>query len=230
MTPDPWQTTLLRSSSDRVLILASRQVGKSQTCAALALKAALLQESLVLLLSPSLRQSAELFLKVMALYRDLGRPIPTLRPRDNSLRLELANGSRIVSLPGTEATVRGFGNAALLILDEAARIPDDLYLSVRPFLAVSGGSLVCVSSAYAKAGFFYTEWIGGNRWERIMVKATECNRISKEFLDEERVAMGDLFFEREYGCVFSEATDAVFRDVDIQNALSDDLEPFFTGA
>jgi hypothetical protein len=212
-----------------VLILASRQVGKSQTCAALALKTALLSESLVLLLSPSLRQSAELFLKVMTLYRDLGRPIATIRPRDNSLKLELANGSRVVCLPGTEATLRGFSNAALLILDEAARIPDDLYLSVRPFLAVSGGSLICVSSAYAKAGFFYEEYTGSNRWERVMVKATECPRISKEFLEEERATMGDLFFEREYGCVFSEATDAVFRDIDIRNALSDDLEPFFTG-
>jgi hypothetical protein len=230
MTPDSWQTTLLRSSSDRVLVLASRQVGKSQTSAALALRTALLEESLVLLLSPSLRQSAELFLKVLALYRDLGRPIPTIRPRDNNLKLELANGSRIVSLPGTEATIRGYSNAALLVLDEAARIPEALYLSVRPFLAVSGGALVCVSSAYAKMGFFYEEYTGSNRWERYKIKATECPRISPEFLEEERRAMGDLFFEREYGCVFSEATDAVFRDVDIQAALNNDIEPFFAGA
>lgn len=230
MIPDPWQTSLLSSSSDRVLVLASRQVGKSQTCAALALRTALLEESLVLLLSPSLRQSAELFLKVLALYRDLGRPIPTVRPRDNLMKLELANGSRVVSLPGTEATIRGYSNAALLILDEAARIDDALYLSVRPFLAVSGGKLVCVSSAYAKTGFFYEEYTGENRWDRYKIKATECARIKPEFLEEERQAMGDLFFEREYGCVFSEATDAVFRDVDIQRALSDDVQPFFSEA
>jgi hypothetical protein len=174
MTPDPWQTTLLRSSSDRVLVLASRQVGKSQTSAALALKTALLDEALVLLLSPSLRQSSELFLKVLALYRDLGRPVPTIKPRDNALKLELANGSRIISLPGTEATVRGYSKAAMLIIDEAARVSDDLYLSVRPMLAVSGGSLVCVSSAYAKIGWYFTEYTtGSDRWERFKIKATE---------------------------------------------------------
>jgi hypothetical protein len=191
----------------------------------------LLEESLVLLLSPSLRQSAELFLKVMALYRDLGRPIPTVRPRDNALKLELGNGSRVISLPGTEATIRGYSGAKLLVIDEAARVSDELYLAVRPMLAVSGGSLVCVSSAYAKMGFFFEEYTnGGDRWERYEIKATECPRIKPEFLEEERATMGELFFNREYGCQFSEATDAVFRDVDIQAALSDDLEPFFVGA
>ena len=38
------------------------------------------------------------------------------------LRLELANGSRVVSLPGSERTTRGYSKAALIILDEAARI------------------------------------------------------------------------------------------------------------
>ncbi|HTU21797.1 MAG TPA: terminase family protein [Gemmataceae bacterium] len=231
MTPDSWQTTLLRSSSDRVLVLASRQVGKSQTSAALALKTALLDEALVLLLSPGLRQSGELFLKVLALYRDLGRPIPSAQPRDNSLRLNLSNGSRIISLPGTEATIRGYSSAALLVIDEAARVPDELYLAVRPMLAVSRGSLVCVSSAYAKMGFFYEEYVNGtDRWERYKIKATECPRISQAFLDEEREAMGDLFFDREYNCVFSEATDAVFRDVDLQAMLDCSEEPFFPGA
>ncbi len=185
---------------------------------------------LVLLLSPSLRQSAELFLKVVSLYRDLGRPIPPVRPRDNALKLELANGSRIISLPGTEGTIRGYSGASLLVIDEAARVPDSLYFAVRPMLAVSGGAMMCVSSAYAKMGFFYEEYTGSNRWERLKIKATECPRISPDFLEEERQAMGDLFFDREYNCVFSEATDAVFRESDIMNALSDDVEPFFVGA
>jgi hypothetical protein len=230
MTPDGWQTTLLRSSSDRVLVCASRQVGKSQTSAALALKVALLDEALVLLLSPSLRQSSELFLKVLALYRDLGRPVPTVRPRDNSLRLDLGNGSRIISLPGTESTIRGYSGAALLVIDEAARVSDDLYLSVRPMLAVSGGSLVCVSSAYAKMGWYFEEFTGTNRWERYRILATECPRISPAFLEEERAAMGDLFFRREYECEFSEATDAVFRQIDIDAMGSDDVEPWFKGS
>src|SRR5947209_6815711 len=62
LTPDPWQEKLLRSSSSRLLLLCSRQAGKSQTAAALALKTALLEPpALILVLSPTLRQSGELF-------------------------------------------------------------------------------------------------------------------------------------------------------------------------
>jgi hypothetical protein len=211
-----------------VLICASRQSGKSTVSAALALKTALLSESLVLLVSPSLRQSAELLLKVLALYRDIGRPIPTARPKDNALRLDLANGSRILSLPGTEATIRGFSGPALIVADEAARIEDSLIAAIRPMLAVSNGSLICVSSAYAKTGWFYEEWIGENRWERVCVKATDCPRISPDFLAEERKALGPRYFGAEYLCEFGELTDSVFKYEDITAAMQDDVEPLFS--
>ena len=62
MTPDAWQERILRQSWTRGLLLCSRQVGKSQTAATLALNVVLTQpRSLVLLLSPILRQSGELF-------------------------------------------------------------------------------------------------------------------------------------------------------------------------
>src|SRR5919199_4736796 len=69
MGPDPWQTGLILSSADRILMLCARQVGKSTLAAALALRAALLEApALVLLLSPTQRQSGELFRKVMDLF------------------------------------------------------------------------------------------------------------------------------------------------------------------
>src|SRR5207245_11315659 len=106
--------------------------------------------SLVLLLSPSLRQSAELFKKVIGAYRTLDVTVPT--EAESALRLELVNSSRIVSLPGTESTIRGYSGVRLLIIDEAARVPDDLYYSVRPMLAVSGGRLVALSTPFGKRG------------------------------------------------------------------------------
>src|SRR5258706_10402385 len=101
MTPDPWQQQILESSAEQVLLLASRQSGKSAVAAALALRTALLvPRSPVLLLSPSLRQSGELFRKVQDLFHALGRPVGV--DSETTMRLELTNGSRIVSLPGTE--------------------------------------------------------------------------------------------------------------------------------
>src|SRR4051812_245616 len=136
--PDAWQEQVLRSEASRLLLLCSRQAGKSSVAAALALRVALLQpKSPVLVLSPTLRQSGELFRKVLDLYAALGRPVPMVS--ESALRMELANGSRVISLPGTEGTVRGFSGVALLIIDEAARVADALYGAVRPMLAVSRG-------------------------------------------------------------------------------------------
>src|SRR4051794_39456814 len=62
MAPDPWQAACLRSDAPRRLLNCSRQSGKSKTAAGLALKAALLEApALVLILSPTLRQSGEFF-------------------------------------------------------------------------------------------------------------------------------------------------------------------------
>ena len=125
MVPDPWQEDLLRSGSPRTILNCCRQSGKSTASAVLALHTALYRRgSLVLVLAPSLRQSQELFGKIAAFYRSLGRPVPAQAER--RLSLELENGSRIISLPGTEKTIRGFSGAALLLVDEAARVDDSL--------------------------------------------------------------------------------------------------------
>jgi hypothetical protein len=203
-----------------LLILASRQVGKSTTVAGLAMRTALLTPgSLTLLLSPSLRQSSELFRKVAALYAALGQPVPAAQ--QTALQLTLTSGSRVVSLPGCEQTVRGYSAVALLVVDEAARVPDELYASVRPMLAVSGGALVCLSSAYAKQGFFYAAWTdGGPEWRRVSVRADECPRIAPDFLAEERAALGNRLYAREYENEFLAADDAVFDPDMIARALA----------
>ncbi len=123
--PDPWQERLLRSSSDRVLLNCSRQSGKSTMSAVIALHRALYHPgSLILCLAPALRQSQELFGKIAGFYRDLARPVAPQGER--KLSLELENGSRIVTLPGSEKTIRGFSGASLLLVDEAARVADEL--------------------------------------------------------------------------------------------------------
>src|ERR1039458_6387478 len=136
MPPDPWQVRLLRSRAERTLLLCSRQSGKSTVTAAMALHEVVFHaKSLVLLLSPSLRQSQELFRKVTDFRNRLGEPIAIAE--ESALRVELRNGSRIVALPGTEGTVRGFSGVRLIIVDEAARVDDPLYYSIRRKTAAS---------------------------------------------------------------------------------------------
>ena len=117
------------------------------------------------------------------------------RARDgyNRTSLLLPNGSRIIGLPGKmHKTIRGFSALSLLIFDEAAQVPDELYVALRPMLATTNGALWLLSTPYGKQGFFYNEWAhGGDRWQRIAVPATECPRISPAFLAEEREVLGD---------------------------------------
>jgi hypothetical protein len=188
--PDPWQEDLLRSSSERTLLNCSRQSGKSTVAGVLTVHAALYEpHSLILLLSPTLRQSQELFKKCLSLYRTADKPVSP--ESETALTLTLENGSRIVSLPGKEGTVRGYSGVRLLAIDEAARVPDDLYASVRPMLAVSGGRLVALSTPFGTRGWWYEAWRSEEPWERYRITAEECPRISSEFLSEERRNVGE---------------------------------------
>lgn len=219
LTPDPWQADLLSNPSPRVLALCSRQSGKSQTAAADVLATVLAEPgALALILSPTVRQSVELFRKVMALYRRLGRPVRATV--ENRTTLELANGSRVVALPGDPDRVVGYSAPRLIVIDEAARVRDELYLAVRPMLAVGRGRLLCCSTPFGRRGFFFDAWENGADWHRVRVSAAEVPRIAPAFLAEERRALGPRWFAQEYECSFEDATDAVFSHDDVMAALA----------
>ncbi len=210
-TPDPWQRDLLLASNRQLLLNCSRQSGKSTTAAVLAVHTALFRRnSLVLLVSPTLRQSQELYRKVLDVYQALGRPVRAVA--ENCGRLELANGSRVLALPGREGTIRGFSKVSLLIVDEASRVPDELYHAVRPMLAVSQGRLVVLSTPFGCRGFFYHEWAGDGPWKRVCVTWRDCPRITPEFIEEERRALGENWVRQEYEGEFLAMTGLVFPD------------------
>ena len=212
MEPDPWQQQVLRSTAPRVFLCCSRQVGKSTTTAVKALHRALYKAGCtVLIISPTDRQSGELFLKVSGFYQALGKPLSPTQENVHTLRLE--NNSRILSLPASESGIRGF-TADLLLVDEGAYVPDELYHSVSPMLAVSGGQLVALGTPAGKRGWFYEASTAG-RWDRYVIPASECPRISAEFLAEERDRLGEKVFQAEYCCKFVDAAGAAFSGDDI---------------
>jgi len=228
IVPDPWQADVLRSKARQLILLCSRQAGKSTVSSVLALHAALYTAgALVLLVSPSLRQSQELFRKIKDLLNAVRSTLPQLTEESN-LRLEFSNGSRIVALPGKEATIRGFSGVTLLIEDEASRVPDELYQAIRPMLAVSGGRIVLLSTPFGKRGHFYQEWAeGGDDWHRVKITAEQCPRISTEWLERERHMIGDWWYSQEHLCEFVETEDSVFSYEDIHRAISPDVQPLF---
>jgi Terminase large subunit, T4likevirus-type, N-terminal len=225
--PDEIQARLLCSESRRVLVNCTRQWGKSTITALATLHACLYQApARVILVSASQAQSTELFRKVHSFWEKLsGAP---LAKQESLTRMELSNGSRVISLPGSERTVRGY-SATLIVIDECARCSDELVAAVRPMLAAAadGGRFICLSTPAGRRGFFYEQWEHGTGWERFEVKASGCPRIKQEFLDVELSQLGPMMYAQEYDCQFIDSDTSVFSSELIEQALTDDFEPFF---
>src|SRR4051812_25448655 len=88
---DAWQQRFLRSRSTKLLLNIARQVGKSTVSAVKGLHVAIYDApALVLAVSPSLRQSTELYEKVSSFRARLkGAPAAT---QDSATSMTLANG------------------------------------------------------------------------------------------------------------------------------------------
>jgi hypothetical protein len=224
--PDPWQGELLRTRPRRSLLLCSRQSGKSTVTALGALDCAIYQPgSLTLILSPSQRQSAEMHRTIMGYHARL-EGAPALNA-ESVLKSEFLNGSRILALPGTEKTIRGFAAADLCIIDEAARVEDELLAAVRPMLATSNGRLIALSTPAGKRGWFFEAWMQGDDWHRTKVAASDCPRITQAFLDEELRGLGAQRFSEEYGLEFLDPDEAVFPSAIIAAAFTTEVQPLW---
>jgi hypothetical protein len=218
---DPWQRTLLRTAAQRVALCCSRQLGKSTSTACVALNEACLNDdALVLLVSPSERQSGELHEKVVRFHKGLRRVESV---RELALSLELANGSKVVGLPGSADTIRGYSAPRLVIVDEASRVTDDLLAAVLPMLVTNHGRLFILSTPRGRIGFFYEVFTSDDpQWLRINAKASESPRISQERLAEMRRTLGERAYAAEFENVFTDEVDQVFSEANIEGMFSDD--------
>jgi len=207
--PDPWQAKLLRSRSNKIILNCSRQSGKSTTCAALGLHESIYRRpSFGLVIAPSQDQSAELMLKFDEFRGAVELPSDYLST-DTKLAVRFSNGNRFIARPGSEKSSRSFSAVTLLLEDEAARVPDPLYSSVRPMLAVSNGRHILMSTPFGKQNHFFKIWDEQRDiWEWYEIPAEMCPRISKQFLEEEKRI--NLWFEQEYHCAFLDAEGSVF--------------------
>lgn len=224
---EAWQAGLLRTVAPRVVVPCSRQVGKTQTTSFKALHTALNQAGRdVLIISPSQRQSVEMLLRVKSVYR--GMRTAAKLTKDNDAEMGLANGSRIVSLPGTEGTVRGFANVRLLVIDEAARVDDDVFASVLPMVG-SDGQILALSTPWGQRGWFYElcEDAPGNGWEKYRVTVYDSAQWTPARIAEVRASVGRFVFASDYEAVFQDTDDQLFTTEDVRRAFTPGLRPLF---
>ena len=213
ISPDPWQAALLREKPRRGILCCSRQAGKSTVSGLIGLHTALFEpNALVVIVSPSERQSKELLRSMKGMLANLDSP-PEYNG-DSVLKLEFPNKSRILALPGSGDTIRGLSRASLVIVDEASRVDDEMLAAVRPMTAVSNGSILLLSTPNGRRGFYFEIFAGKNSadtsWTRVKIPASECKRLSPEFLAEELRALGPLMYQQEYGLEFIENETMIF--------------------
>ena len=220
-----WQVYYLRERMNAI-VLKGRQVGASTCAAAKALHVAHYQPgSLVVIVSPTQKQSGEIAIRCKAGLRNIERhPLE----QDSAMTIRLANGSRIMSLPGTATSVRGY-SAQLLIVDEAAYVDEDTWTAARAVVA-TGGQVLVQSTPAGKAGWFYELWTaGGPAWARYHVRSEEVPTISRDFLESERLAMGDYAFKAEYGAEFLAAGAGLFDGTALRGMVDASSQPYFGG-
>ena len=114
----------------------------------------------------------------------------------------------------------------LLLVDEAARVDDEVFEAMMPVLATGGGRLWLMSTPNGRRGFFYDAWeYEGEEWMRVSVPATECPRLSADFLASERKRKRERMFRQEYLCEFVDRDDGFIPGETVEEAyvLAPDL-------
>jgi hypothetical protein len=224
---DPVQRAILDGEQRRLLLLTSRQWGKSVVAAIRAVwQAHWVPGSLIVVVGPVENQAGELNLKIYQFIARLG-----LRVHGGGrgrLAVHFPNGSRIVGLSEVPDHVRGLSAPALILVDEAAFFKgDEILEALMPMLATRpDGAIWLMSTPKGQTGFFYDLWHQpGGPWHRVRVTAAEIpDRIPAAFLLEEE-QRNPQKYRREYCCEFLAADEALFSRDDLLNLLSDQVEP-----
>lgn len=222
---DPWQRDVVRSRAPRLLLNCSRQSGKTTSASVLALHSAIYDPGLILLITPSDRQSKENLHVIENYWRDLsGAPEADVEAK---LKLELRNGSRIIALPDSARTVRGFARPKLILVDEAARVKEETVTAIKPMLIAGRSRIVALSTPWTQLGWFFEAWSGDENYQKVKITCEQCPRIDRDELEHQRREMPPIDFRREFYCEFSPVENALFDDQVIQSCISQEVTPLW---
>lgn len=226
--PDPHQVELLRCDDLQVLVKWPRQSGKSQTCAIKVLHQACFDPGdIVILAGEKEAQAMEVWekaYKAHAILSALGE-LPAIERSNNVLKVD--NGSRVLALPSTVDSIRGY-SAKLVLIDEAAFTDDKTLGKVLPMLSATGGRLLCPSTPNGDRGWWRDAWKSDDpAWTRLTVSIDQLPRLSPGEIERQRSTLTPNQFRQEFLLEFLD-TDSQFYDTEtIQAALCDEIVPLF---
>jgi len=219
----PYQERLLRDPSKRIVSCMGRQTGKTSTIAVKAVHfAATHPGTTTLIVAPSRRQSMIMFDRILSfIYGNEFLP-PCVVRRTRTL-VEFDQGSRIIALPCSRNLLRGF-TASLVIVDEAAFVPEDVITQVIfPMLATTGGAMIMLSTPWGRDNVFYRAFVNPD-YSVYNIRSEECPLISREFLEEQRQNLTEEAYRMEYEAMFAEAAMSYFSQDLIRSCVDPSLE------
>jgi phage FluMu gp28-like protein len=221
--PFPYQEKLLRDNSKRIVACMGRQTGKTTINAIRAIHFAYCNpKTLVLIVSPSLRQSMIMFDRILDLiYSNPWLPKSVIRKTRTLIHLD--TGSRIIALPCSANLLRGY-TVHMCIMDEASFMPEEVITQVIfPMLSTTDGYAIFLSTPWGRDHFFYRAFVDPN-YSVHKVKSSECPLVTKEFLEEQRRNMTPEAYKMEYEAEFVEAATSWFSQDLIRSCIDPELE------
>jgi len=199
MKLDTWQEKVLATEGN-VCLRSGRQVGKSTVISVKAGGYAVKNPNkIILVVSAVERQAYLLFEKILDyLYKNYKTYVKKGKDRPTKSKIKLNNGSTILCLPTglSGVGIRGY-TVDLLIADEAAFIPEEVWTAVTPMLAVSKGKIILLSTPHGRGGYYYSCFEDEN-FTPFHISSEECPRVDPKFLERERARMTKVQYAQEY--------------------------------
>ena len=196
---DDWQKEVMNTKGN-IVLRSGRQVGKSfiisHKVGEYAVKN---KKKTVLVIAAVERQAQLLFEKILTYVHDNYRAyIKKGKDKPTKSKLTLNNGTVIHCLPSglSGYGIRGY-TVDLLVADEAAFIPEDVWTAVTPMMAITKGNIIMLSTPFGRGGYFY-ECFNDPSYTTFHVSSEDCPRKNQEFLDREKGRMSDLQYAQEY--------------------------------
>lgn len=220
--PDPWQIDAFTTQATEVALRVGRQAGKTSVLAARSVEELHIPESLTICVAPAERQA-----KIIA--REIGRQLKRTElviTRSTLTELEMSNGARVVALPSTSDTIRGYPSVSCLIIDECAFLQgegggEDLIAGVLPMLTEKG-QVYFSSTPAGKNNYFARLFLDakpGDGVHRIVVKGTDIPRL-KDKVERMRRTLSATKFRQEIECELLSDGTSYFDLSIIENATS----------
>jgi PBSX family phage terminase large subunit len=207
--------------------IAARRTGKSYAAAILAFAKLLEPGQQVMVVAPNFSLSSIIWDYVTDLIRLLDIEVDKFNQKDKVVKLINGSVFRLLSANNRDSLV---GRAAnLLIVDEAAIIPNDEYFTrdLRPALSTFTDSrCLWISTPRGKGNYLYTYFLRGDDpeypdWTSSIHTWRSNPLLSETDVDEARRTITKALYLQEYECEWTTTESQIYLDLDEEKHIGD---------